>query len=170
VVSFILAPFAGRLAGRFGAKFVLLAGVAFGIVGYAAFFISVHNLALSVIAIVIAGIGTALIVVAVPLLIVEIVPPEETSEAVGLVYVTGRTIFTSVGVAVVATLLASSTVPETTLPTSASWNLAIGFVVATGILGLLTAFAIRRAKPLDERQGIGARDDSSAVVPEKIDA
>lgn len=167
VVSFVLAPFAGRFAGRFGARIVLLGGIALGVVGYVAFFFAVHDLALSVIAIVIAGVGTALVVVAVPLVIVEIVRPEETSEAVGLVYVTGRTIFTSIGIAVVAVLLASNTVPETTLPTRGSWNLAVGFVVATGIIGILAAFAIRKAKPLDQRSGVGVRDDGVDAEPSR---
>ncbi|WP_394551023.1 MFS transporter [Agromyces sp. MMS24-JH15] len=161
VVSFVIAPFAGRVAGRFGAKFVLLAGIGLGVVGYSSFFIAVHDLVLATIGIVVAGVGTALVVVAVPLLIVEIVPPEETSEAVGLVYVTGRTIFTSVGVAVIAVLLTTATVPDTTMPTLAAWYLAVGFVVLSGAAGFVTAVAIRRAKPLDERTGLGARADSA---------
>lgn len=160
VVSFALAPVAGRVAGRFGAKVVLLVGIALGAVGYATFFFAVHDLALSVVGIVVAGVGTALVVVAVPLIIVEIVPPEETSASVGLVYVTGRTIFTSVGVAVIAVLLASNTVPETTLPTLAAWTVAVGFVVLTGVAGFVAAAAIRRAKPLDERTGAGAQVDA----------
>lgn len=151
VISFALSPFAGRIAGKFGARLVLLVGIGLGVIGSAGFFISVHDLALSIVAIVIAGVGTALVVVAVPLVIVEIVPPQETSESVGLVYVTGRTIFNSVGVAVIGVILASSTVPGTSLPTITAWNFGVLFVVLAGVAGFAAALAIKKAKPLDER-------------------
>ncbi|MFT4259698.1 MAG: MFS transporter [Microbacterium sp.] len=149
-VSFILSPFAGRVAGRLGAKVVLLIGIGLGAVGYVGFF-AVHDLLISVVALVVSGVGTALVVVAVPLVIVEIVPPQETSEAVALVYVTGRTVFNSIGVAIVAVLLASSTVPDSTLPTIDAWIAGLSFVILTGVAGFVAALAIRRTKPLDER-------------------
>ncbi|MFT4306599.1 MAG: MFS transporter [Microbacterium sp.] len=152
LLSFALSPVAGRVAGRFGARVVLLAGFVVGIVGYAGFLVCVHDLVLSTAAILLGSVGTALIVVAVPLVIVEIVPPEDTSEAVALIYTVGRTIFSAVGTAIVGILLTSSTVPDTTAPTLTAWYLGVGFVLATGVLGLIVTLAIRKAVPLDRRE------------------
>lgn len=87
-----------------------------------------------------------------PLVIMEIVPPEDTSEAVGLVYTTCRTVFNSVGTAIVGVMIASSTVAGTTAPTLSAWNMSVWFVVITGVLGFIAALAIKKAKPLDERE------------------
>ncbi|MFT4123850.1 MAG: MFS transporter [Microbacteriaceae bacterium] len=152
VVSFAVTPFAGRVAGRFGAKVVLVAGIALGTIGYAGFYIAVHSLSLSIVAILIGGVGLALIVVAVPLVIVEIVPPTDTSEAVGLIYTVGRTVFSAVGTAIIGVLLTTSTVPNTTVPTLSAWFAGVSFVVAAGILGVVVTLFIKKSRPLDRRE------------------
>lgn len=156
VLSFVLSPVAGRIAGRSGAKRVLTTGIALGVIGYAGFLVALHSVPGATVSVVIGSIGTALIVVGVPLVIVERVPVDDTSEAVGLIFTVGRTVFSAVGTAVAGVLLASSTVPGTTAPTSGAWTVAVLFVLVSGAAGIVVTLVIRRAVPLARR---GPDDD-----------
>ncbi|GAA4667776.1 MFS transporter [Frondihabitans cladoniiphilus] len=150
-VGFVLSPVAGRIAARRGAKVTLSIGVVLAIVGFIGFAIGVHNLPVAILATVFTGVGSAFILAGLPNLIVEVVPPHNTGEAVGIIYGVGRTLFEAVGTALVGLLLASSVVPQTTAPTRAAWNIVIVFIVVASAIALIIALLIRKAKPMDQR-------------------
>jgi MFS family permease len=154
VLSFALSPIAGRFAGRHGAKRVLVVGIALGVVGYAGFLIAVHSVPLATAAVVVGSIGTAFVVVGVPLVIVERVAVDDTSEAVGLIFTVGRTVFSAVGTAVAGVLLASDTVTGTTAPTSGAWSAAVLFVLITGAGAIVATLLIGRIVPLGRRGSV----------------
>ena len=151
VIGFILSPIGGRISARFGAKVTLSIGFIVDIIGFGGYLISVHSLPLSVVSVVVMGLGMALIFVGVPNVIVEIVAASDTSEAIGIIFSVGRTLFGAVGTAIVGILLASSTVPKTTAPTLAAWNTTVVYTIVACALGLIATLMIRKAKPMDQR-------------------
>ncbi len=169
VIGFGLSPVGGRVAAKFGAKVTLAAGCAIGIIGFIGFIFAVHNLPLAIVAIVITGLGTAFVLVGLPNVIVEIVDAKDTSEAVGMIYSVGRTLFAAVGTAIVGIILASSTVPKTTAPTMASWTGAIIFVIVAAALALVATLMITKVKPMDERgaviEAVAEAESEEAATP-----
>jgi MFS family permease len=155
VVGFLLSPLGGRIASKYGAKTTLLIGIVLAVIGLGGFAVAVHNLPLAIIATFFTGLGTSFILVGLPNMIVEAVPPQNTGEAVGIVYEVGRTLFGAVGTAITGVILSSSVVPKTTAPTLTAWHAIIGFVAITAILAFAIALFVRRAIPMDQR-GDGA--------------
>ena len=153
-LGFILSPLGGRVAGRYGAKVTLLAGLALAVVGFGGFAVAVHNLPLAVAATALTGIGTSFILVGLPNLIVETVPPENTGEAVGIVYQVGRTLFSAIGTAITGFILASSVVPKTTAPTLVAWHSVLEFIVVTAVLALVVALLVRKVVPMHQRGAV----------------
>ncbi|UFS58752.1 MFS transporter [Subtercola endophyticus] len=151
VLGFALSPVGGRIASKFGAKVTLALGFGIAIIGSVLFIFSVHSLPLSIVAVVVTGLGTALILVGIPNIIVELVSASDTSEAVGLIFSVGRTLFAAIGTAIVGIILASSTVPGTTAPSVAAWNSTLIYVIITAVIGLIVTIIIRKVKPMDQR-------------------
>ena len=123
-------------------------------------------------AVVLTGIGAALIIVGIPNVIVEIVPAHDTSEAVGIIYSVGRHAFAAIGTSIVGILLSSSMVPGTTAPTLSAWNLTTVFVIVMAILGLIATAMIAKAKPMAERGTVveaivEGQEDELAVRPSR---
>jgi MFS family permease len=164
VVGFVLSPVAGRIAARRGAKITMGIGAALSIIGFVGFIIGVHNLPLAVIATVFTGVGSAFLLSGLPNLIVEVVQPSVTGEAVGIVYGVGRTLFEAIGTALVGIFLSISVVPGTTAPTLVAWHTVLAFVIGATVIALVIAFFIRKAKPMSERG-----DVVEAVAEEKAD-
>jgi MFS family permease len=73
-IGFAFSPVGGKVAAKFGAKLTLAAGIIVGVIGYIGYIFAVHDLTIAIVATIISGLGTALILVGVPNLIVEIVP------------------------------------------------------------------------------------------------
>lgn len=153
-IAFALSPVAGRIAGRFGGKVIVAGGAALGILGYSGFFFSTHNLPLSIVAVVIGSVGTVLLTISIPIVIVENVSARDTSEAVGLIFTVGRTLFSAIGTAIIGVVLASATVPGTTAPTISSWNAGIIFIVVTGAAAFAATMAIKKSTPMNQRGAI----------------
>ncbi|MCZ9881953.1 MFS transporter [Arthrobacter sp. B2a2-09] len=153
-IAFILSPVAGRVAGRFGGKLILALGALLGILGYSGFFFSTHNLPLSIVAVVIGSVGSVFLTISIPIVIVENVSARDTSEAVGLIFTVGRTLFSAIGTAIIGVMLASSTVPGTTAPTISSWNAGIIFIVITGAVAFAAAMTFRKSTPMDRRGAV----------------
>jgi MFS family permease len=151
VIGFVLSPVGGRISARFGAKVTLSIGFIVGIIGFAGYIVSVHSLVLSIVSVVVMGLAMALIFVGVPNVIVEIVAASDTSEAIGIIFSVGRTLFGAVGTAIVGILLASSTVPKTTAPTLVAWNTTVLYTIVACALGLIATVMIRKVKPMDQR-------------------
>jgi MFS family permease len=163
-VGFVLSPVGGRVAAKFGAKVTLGSGFIITSIGYIGFFFAVHSLPLSIIAFVIVGLGTAFILGGIPNVVVEIVDARDTSEAIGIIFSVGRTLFAAIGTAIVGILLASSTVPKTTAPTLLAWDTTTGYVIAASLLGLLATAFILKTKPMADRGEV-----VEAVAEEKAD-
>ena len=154
VTGFLLSPVGGKIASRFGAKTTLLIGIVVAIVGFGGFAIAVHNLPLAITATFFTGLGTSFILAGLPTMIVETVKPENTGEAVGIVYQVSRTLFGAVGTALTGVILSSSVVPKTTAPTLAAWHAIIVFIAATAILAFAVTLFVRKATPMDQRDDL----------------
>jgi MFS family permease len=164
-LGFILSPLGGRVASRYGAKVTLLAGIVLAVVGFGGFAVAVHNLPLAIVATALAGIGASFILVGLPNMIVETVPPQNTGEAVGIVYQVGRTLFSAIGTAITGFILASSVVPKTTAPTLTAWHSVLVFTVITALLALIVTLFVRKVVPMHQRGDvIEARDDTGPVA------
>lgn len=150
-VGFILSPIGGRVAAKFGAKVTLGIGISVAVLGFAGFAFFVHDLPLAIGATVLSGVGTALIMAGLPNLIVELVDPQNTGEAIGIVYSTGRTIFQAIGTAVAGFILASSVVAGGTAPTLEAWYGVIAFIVITGLLALVATIIVKKVVPMEQR-------------------
>ena len=161
-VAFALSPVAGRIAGNHGGKLILAAGAVLGVVGFSGFFISTHNLPLSIISVVIGSVGTVFLTISIPIVIVENVPVNDTSEAVGLIFTVGRTLFSAVGTTIIGIVLASSTVPGMTSPTVASWNAGIIFIGIAGAAALIATLSIAKSTPMNRRAAI-----PDLIIPER---
>jgi MFS family permease len=164
IVGFLLSPLGGKIAGKYGAKTTLLIGIVLGVVGVGGFAVAVHNLPLAIAATFFTGLGTGFILVGLPNMIVEVVPPQNTGEAVGIVYEVGRTLFGAVGTALTGVILASSVVPKTTAPTLTAWHAIVGFIAITAILGFIVALFVRKVIPMDQR---GDRVEPVGEAPEE---
>jgi MFS family permease len=176
-LGFALSPLGGRVASRYGAKITLLAGIVLAVVGFGGFVVAVHDLPLAIAATVFTGVGTSFILVGLPNLIVETVPPQNTGEAIGIVYQVGRTLFSAVGTAIAGFILASSVVPKTTAPTLTAWHSVLVFTVVTALLALAVALLVRKVRPMEQRgDAIEIRDDLDPVpdpdrpLPARADA
>ena len=99
------------------------------------------------IAVALVGASSGFAISALPILVVEAVPPANTAEATGVNRVT-LNMAVAFGLAFVSLLLASSTVPGTTLPTAAAANLAMLFVIGVSVIGLVLGLLIKRGAVL----------------------
>jgi MFS family permease len=149
-----IAPLSGRLGDSYGRRKALLIGIVIAIVGFGGFAIAVHNLPLAITATFFTGLGTSFILAGLPTMIVETVKPENTGEAVGIVYQVGRTLFSAVGTALTGVILSSSVVPKTTAPTLVAWHSIIVFIAATAILAFAVTLFVRKATPMDQRDDL----------------
>jgi MFS family permease len=170
ITGFLLSPLGGRIAGKFGARTTLLIGIVIALVGFGGFATAVHNLPLAITATFFTGLGTSFILAGLPTMIVETVKPENTGEAIGIVYQVGRTLFSAVGTAITGVILSSSVVPKTTAPTLAAWHAIIVFIAATVILAFAVTLFVRRAVPMDKRgdlvEAVGGQSPEAAETPQ----
>ncbi len=142
----IVSPFAGWLAGRIGARLVLIAGclvttLSFTVMGLA------HAQQFDMyVATALMGIGIALAFSTLAILIVEAVPPAQTAVATGMNTVM-RTLGGAVGGQVGASLIAG-TVVAASLPTETGFTLAFLFAAGACLLAALASLAVpRRPRP-----------------------
>lgn len=143
VVAFALSPVAGRIAARYGARTVALLGSAIVAIVTAALSVQpvTKVLLVVVVCIVLLGVATMALISAIANLMVEAVPPANTSEFVGFASVVRNTCI-AIGTLIVAALLSSSVVPSTTFPTSRAWSLAMLWVTATAVVAFILALLI----------------------------
>lgn len=146
-VSFFAAIAAGRVARSFGARWSLVIGGACGAIGVGLWALLNKDLVGTTIAVALVGASSGFAISALPILVVEAVPPANTAEATGVNRVT-LNMAVAFGLAFVSLLLASSTVPGTTLPTAAAANLAMLFVIGVSVIGLVLGLLIKRGAVL----------------------
>ncbi|MET8047329.1 MFS transporter [Streptosporangium sp. NPDC005286] len=120
IIGFVLTPVSGRVSAAAGARLSLMIGAAVGVAGVVMLAVLHKSVVGLVASTLVLGISTAFVYTALPNLVVEAVPAENTSEATGVNVVT-RTAFQGVATSVGAVLLASATVPGTTFGTEAAY-------------------------------------------------
>jgi MFS family permease len=137
----VAGPLAGWLGNRFGSKIPLAAG---GVVAAIALVLlsAVHETESQVIALAIVmtcGIGLAF--AAMPNLIVDAVPQEQTGEATGFNALV-RSVGSSIGAQAVGAILAGSIAYTGALPTESSFQTAFVLSAAVALVAAFTALAI----------------------------
>ncbi|SNV24616.1 Uncharacterised protein [Rhodococcus rhodochrous] len=108
-----------------------------------------------------AAVPTAFAYTGYPKIVIESVPEDVTSVTTG-VLATTRQAFSAISVAIVSVMLSLWTVPDTTMPTSASLDLAVGwFVLCSLIVAAICLFIGRpqQAPAVDSPVSDG-RDDA----------
>lgn len=110
MITFIASPVSGFLSGRHGPRIPLMMGGLIMMLAWFGMLLVNSQLWHIVIGSMIAAVGSALVLVAVPNLIMEVTPRSRTSEATGLSIVS-RSVFAAIGAQVVGVLLASGKNP-----------------------------------------------------------
>lgn len=147
-MSVVAAPWSGSIAGRHGARRAMLVGavlVALGWMGMTAY----HSAIWLIVAMLfLISFGGAMMYAAMPNLLIESVPADRTSEAIGLLHVM-RTTFTAIGAQIAAFTLASSTVSDAargpgSYPAASAYLLTFFLITAVAWLTLLVTLALPR--------------------------
>jgi MFS family permease len=146
-VSFFAAIAAGRIARSFGARWSLILGGTCGAIGVALWMLLNKDLVGSTVAVALVGASSGFAISALPILVVEAVPPANTAEATGVNRVT-LNMAVAFGLAFVSLILASSTVPGTTLPTAEAAYSAMTFVIVASLIGVVLGLLIKRGAVL----------------------
>ena len=160
IAGIALAPFAGRVVGRFGALPTLVAGAAFGVAGFGL----LAGLRSEPWQVILAGLLTQLSVTvayaALPALVVDAVREAETGVA-NAVNSIARSVGQALGSTLAVTLIAATVDPGTGLPRAIAFTLvalvgalASAVVVAVALLGLRG----------DRRAGLRRRDEAEEAV------
>jgi MFS family permease len=153
LIAFAAAPISGRIASRAGARAALLVGTVLGLIGtigVALLHGTVPGMVASAVCFLVA---TSFITTALPNLVVEEVPAENTSEMTGMITV-ARTAFTGVGTAIVTLLLSASVVPGTQFATAGAFNTVFVFIGTCCVAGLVLALVISTRRPTAAPQSV----------------
>lgn len=142
ILAFFVAPVSGRIAAKAGARWALVVGTVLGIIAAAGLGTLNATVVGFVISAAVALLATSFISTALPNLVVEEVPAENTSEMTGMLTVV-RLAFTGVGTAIVTLLLSMSTVPGTRFATTGAFTTVFVFIGACCVAGLVMALLIR---------------------------
>jgi EmrB/QacA subfamily drug resistance transporter len=151
VAMFVLGVVSGRLSARFGAKAVLVSGVAVSVLTFAMLTFA-HSTVLEVlVAMVLQGIGFGLAFAAMANLIVVSVPPEQTGVASGM-NANIRTIGGSIGAAVMSSVVTSQLHPDG-IPLESGYSHGFAMVTVVTVIAALAALLVpsvpRRPAPTD---------------------
>ena len=111
LIAVIGGTWSGAMAARRGARVPMLIGTGLLTVSWAALALYHDSLGFIIGATIVAGLGMSMSYAAVPNLIVEVAPPERTSEATGVSTIT-RAAAMAVGAQLVAHMMASSTIAD----------------------------------------------------------
>ena len=156
-------PLSGWLGSRYGSKLPLALGAALSAVGLLRLGID-HGTAESVLMWnILASVGVGLAFAAMPNLIVEAVPPEQTGEATGFNTLV-RSVGSSLGSQVSSAILAGSAVAGSSLASDSGYTAAFTVAAAISALACVLATMIpgRRAEPLS----VGAEIGVASPLPE----
>jgi MFS family permease len=142
----IVSPLAGWLTARIGARINLIAGCLVTTASFTLMALAHAQQFDMYVATALMGTGIALAFSALAILIVEVVPPEQTAVATGMNTVM-RTLGGAVGGQVGASLIAG-TVVAAALPTESGFTLAFSFAAGACLLAALASLAVpRRGRP-----------------------
>lgn len=133
-------PLTGLLVRRFGSKVPMAVGALISAVGLAAMAVEHNSVGSLLILGSITALGTSLSFSAMPNLIIEAVPPDQTGQSTGINSVV-RTVGVAVGSQITAVLLSTLVTDGTDLPTQAA--LAAAFLVGAGAAVAACAVTLR---------------------------
>ncbi|MGW1715156.1 MFS transporter [Streptomyces sp. NPDC002156] len=151
-LGFLLSPVSGWTAARAGGRRTLIIGSVFGLA--TAFGLALFHETLTgvVVSVAFLGVATSFVLAAIPILIIEDTPEEDTGGATGLNMVV-RTVFTIGGTSVVAVFLSDSLVPGTPFSTSDAYMRGFALVGVCSAVGFVLGLFIRSG----ERAGVEVR-------------
>ena len=141
VVGLVASPLSGRLVGHHGARTAGIIGALILTAGWGGMIFFHDSITFVITAVVLIGIGNATIYVAIPGLVIDVIPSERTSEALGLSHVL-RALGMAVGAQMVTLILSSSIVrngAETSskFASDQAYFLVFIYVTATSLLCLI---------------------------------
>ena len=142
IVNLVGGPLSGRIAAKHGGRPAALLGMALAAIGWIALALWHDTLWFVMAMAYLQMLGIAMLFAALPNLVVEIAPPDRTSEATGVLSVT-RQFAASIGTQVLAFTLATSTVsvPGATAhyPTDDAFTLAMAYIAVVSIVAVFIA-------------------------------
>ncbi|WP_158257955.1 MFS transporter [Sphingopyxis lindanitolerans] len=147
--SAVASPLSGYISGRFGGRASIVTGSALGIVGWGGLTLFHDSIALAVMWMTIGVAAIAMLLAAVPNIVLAHVPLSRSSEATGLSMVV-KGIFAGVGAQAVTAILGSRSIlgaDGTAYPSREGFMLCLGLTTGTAVLILLTGLTIGRGKP-----------------------
>jgi MFS family permease len=148
VLAMFVGPGCGALAARHGARSPALWACALLLAGWGGIALNHASLAFLAAMIVLKGIGMSAAYAVTPMLIVEVAPPERTSEVTGMSSVV-RYVFNAVGSQVVAVLLGHATVSNPAMgpgsyPAPAAFELTLTVITLLCVAGIGVTWALPR--------------------------
>lgn len=143
LVGYFFSPLGGKMAQRFGARTVFVAGLALMTVAIVIIVASYGNLAMFIVAMSLNSIGISLTFGALPNILIEAVPATHTSETAGTNTMV-RNIGQSAATAVGAYILASHQDPATTLVEQPGVTSAFVVVLVFSVLSMVIALMLKR--------------------------
>lgn len=164
LVGYFFSPLGGKLAGKFGARAVFIAGLALMTVAIVPILLTLGSMVVFLISMSINAVGIALTFGALPNVMIEAVPESHTSETAGTNTMV-RNIGQSVATAVGAFMLARHQDPVTTMVGERGIIDSFVFVGVFGLLALILAFFMRRRPEVWQP----AEDNSSAAVDQNLE-
>ncbi|WP_030617523.1 MFS transporter [Streptomyces fulvoviolaceus] len=141
-LGFLLSPVSGWTAARAGARQTLVVGSVFGLISALALALLHGTLAGVAVSVVFLAVATSFALAAIPILIMEDTPEENTGEATG-VNVVVRMVFGIVGTSVATVVLSNSLVPSTPFSTSDAYVQGFALIGTCSVVGLVLALFIR---------------------------
>ena len=162
VMSAITGPLGGHFASRHGARLVLISGCVIYFLTWLALTLS-HDNFWAILAIVIVwGTAGGLTYPAISNLIVESVPANRTSEAIGVATVI-RSTAAGIGNQLIVTLLATATIVDASkgsgvFPTPGAYGLTLSAITLVALLAVLVAYAIPKGKGF-----VGSKEQANAA-------
>lgn len=150
-INLLAGPWAGSLAGRFMARQPMLIGAFLMLAAWSGLTVYHGSVWFITVMLLLAGLGLGMVFASAPMLVMEVAPPERTSEATALVSVT-RQVFLGVGSQLIAVLLATSTMGDPAggagrYPTGTAFTMAFMAITFTSLLCLMAALALpKRAR------------------------
>lgn len=147
ILGVIASPLIGWIAGRHGGRSGMIAATAIMSVAWCGLVVAHHNVPLVTGWMLLNGFGIGALMAAVPNLIVEVAPPDRTSESTGVAQIV-RKISMACGAQLVAISLASSTIAvgKGAYPDGAAYSLTYGWVATLNIAALLLSFLLPRRR------------------------
>lgn len=148
LASLVGAPWSGHMASKHGARRAALVGTLLVCAGWVALTLRQDAVWMLVALSFVITFGGAMLYAAMPNLVVEVAPPERTSEINGMSHVV-RTVGTAIGTLLATMLLDSSTVSDPALgpgahPSPAAYALTCGFITACAAACIAVASALPR--------------------------